>query len=218
MPSMKMKSIAWSLLALNLTVTGIHGQEPYNLETELEQGRIKVLNRDIKVYGEAAGAVEMNAARGDGLAVLEGIGWSRGTIQLELLGENSPGRSFIGFAFNIVDQETYEAVYFRPFNFVADEQERKDHMVQYICHPDYTWSRLREERTGEFENEIPAPPDPDGWFRVKIRVEENRVEVYVEDRAEPVLAVERLTRSESNAIGLWTGNGSSGRYRNLVVE
>jgi hypothetical protein len=159
----------------------------------------------------------MNAARGDGLAVLKDIEWSKGTIRLEILGENNPGRSFIGFAFNIVDRETYEAIYFRPFNFVAGEQARREHMVQYICHPEFTWSKLREERTGEFENEIPDPPDPDDWFTVLIQVTENQVQVFVEERDTPVLSVDRLTGISSGKIGLWTGNGSSGRYRNLVV-
>lgn len=206
------------VLALNLTVIELHGQQSYNLATELEDGRIKAVNRDIEVYGEDADAVELNAAGGDGLAILNGIEWSQGTIHLELLGENNPGRSFIGFAFNIKDQETYEAVYFRPFNFVANEPVRKEHMVQYICHPDYTWSRLREEHTGEFENEIPAPPDPDNWFGVKIMVDEDVVKVFVEDNNSAVLTVDRLTGSASGKIGLWTGNGSSGRYRNLVAE
>ena len=137
---------------------------------------------------------------------------------MELLGENNPGRSFIGLAFNIQDEETFEAVYFRPFNFVATEQARKDHMVQYVNHPEYTWYKLREERTMEFENEIPAPPDPDDWFKAIIKVSGTSVEVLVEGKTDPVLKVERLTSLKSDKIGLWVGNGSSGRFRNLHIH
>ena len=91
-------------------------------------------------------------------------------------------------------------------------------MVQYIYHPEYTWSRLREERTGEFEDEIPSPPDPDKWFKATIVVLDRHVEVYVEDRSEPVLKVERLSSVNRGKIGLWVGNGSSGRFRKLVLE
>jgi hypothetical protein len=160
----------------------------------------------------------MDAAQGDGLAVFRDIIFDGGTIELELLGENNPGRSFIGIAFNIQDEESFEAIYFRPFNFTATEQSRKDHMVQYICHPQYTWFKLREERTGEFENEIPAPPDPDDWFKATINVLEKHVEVYVEGKTEPVLRVERLSPNQRGKIGLWVGNGSSGRFRNLVLD
>jgi hypothetical protein len=194
------------------------GQQKVNLATALQEQQIKAVNRTLSIYEKQPGAVEMDAAEGDGLAVLKEIAFETGTIKVELLGENNPGRSFIGLAFNIQDKETFEAVYFRPFNFVASEQIRKDHMVQYINHPDHTWFKLREERTGEFENEIPTPPDPDGWFRATIKVSEKAVEVFVADKAEPVLKVERLASFKSDKIGLWVGNGSSGRFSKLLVS
>ena len=193
------------------------GQQKVNLANALQEQQIKAVNRTLSLYDNHPGAVEMNAAEGDGLAVLKEIAFETGTIEVELLGENSPGRSFIGLAFNIQDEETFEAIYFRPFNFVATEQTRKNHMVQYINHPEYTWYKLREERTMEFENEIPAAPDPMDWIEVIIKISEKHVAVFLDEKAEPVLKVERLTSSKSDKIGLWVGNGSSGRFRNLVI-
>jgi hypothetical protein len=193
------------------------GQQKINLATAFQEQQIKAVNRTLTTYDKQAEAVEMNAAEGDGLGILKEIAFETGTIEVELLGENNPGRSFIGIAFNIQDEETFEAVYFRPFNFVATEQARKDHMVQYIHHPEYTWYKLREERTMEFENELPAPPNPDAWFKAIIKVSEKHVAVFMDEDAEPVLKVERLTSSKSEKIGLWVGNGSSGRFRNLVL-
>jgi len=194
-----------------------YAQQKINLGKELETGQVKAVNRSISPYTSSPGAIEMNADEGSGLAILEETNFETGTIELELLGENNPGKSFIGIAFNIKDEETYEAVYFRPFNYVATEQIRKEHMVQYIYHPEFTWYKLREERTGEFENEIGVPPDPDDWFRARIEVSEKSVQVFVNDIPEPVLKIARLTSTESGKIGLWTGHGSSGRFRNLVV-
>lgn len=209
---------------LGLLVIGIlcmtlvsYGQQKLNLVSVLQEQQIKAINRTLSLFESAPGAVEMNAAEGDGLAVLKEIAFEAGTIELELLGENNPGRSFIGLAFNIQDEENFEAIYFRPFNFVATEQARKDHMVQYVNHPEYTWYKLREERTMEFENEIPTPPDPDDWFKAIIKISEKHVAVFLDEKAEPVLKVERLSSSKSDKIGLWVGNGSSGRFRNLVV-
>lgn len=194
-----------------------HGQQKVNLAKEHKKDRVEAINRTITPYDKAPDALEMSAAEGDGLGILKELEFENGTIEVELLGENNPGKSFIGIAFNIQDEETYEAVYFRPFNFVATEQARKDHMVQYIHHPIYTWYKLREERTGEFENEIVPPPDPDKWFKAKIVVSEKEVQVYVNDLPESVLEVDRLAKPGSHKIGLWTGNGSSGRYRNLKL-
>ena len=215
---MKLHSSHFVCAFLCMASLSSFAQQKVDLAAALQEQQIEVVNRTLSVYKNQSGAVEMNAAQGDGLAILTEFEFEKGTIEVELKGENSPGRSFIGIAFNIEDGETFEAVYFRPFNFVADEQIRKDHMVQYICHPDYTWSKLREERTGEFENEISAPPNPNDWFNVIIEISDNEVSVLVDMIALPVLEIDRLSETKSKKIGLWTGNGSSGRFRNLVIH
>jgi len=193
-------------------------QQQISLSDKLQNKKIKAVNRMITSYGDQQDAVEMNAMNSDGIGILEDIEFDKGTIEVELLGENNPGKSFIGIAFNIQNDKTYEAIYFRPFNFVAKEQIRKDHMVQYIFHPEFTWRKLREERTGEFENEIATPLNPDDWFKVRININEDKVEVYVNDLHEPVLSVDRLTTTKSKKIGIWTGFGSSGRFKNLILR
>jgi hypothetical protein len=213
------RKIAPLLVVLLWTVSLVcFGQQSYNLATVHQKKGITEVNRSINSFTKYANAVEMDAREGDGLGILKEIDFETGTIEVELLGENSPGKSFIGIAFNIEDKENFEAIYFRPFNFVATEQARKDHMVQYVYHPEFTWYKLRETRTMEFENEIPDPPDPNQWFNARIVVSEKNVEVFVETIAEPVLVVERLAESKSKKIGLWTGNGSSGRFRNLILS
>lgn len=215
---MNTKSTAILILLLGTIGLVSYGQQNYNLATEFQKEGITEVNRTFSTMAKYADAVEMDAREGDGLGILKEIAFETGTIEIELLGENNPGKSFIGLAFNIADEKTFEAIYFRPFNFVATEQARKDHMVQYIYHPEFTWYNLREKRTMEFENEIPDPPDPDQWFKARMVVSEKSVEVYIEELTEPVLVVERLAETHSKKIGLWTGNGSSGRFRNLRVS
>jgi hypothetical protein len=193
------------------------GQNQISLPDKLQNKKIKAVHREISLYGDQLDAVEMNAKNSDGIGILEDVEFDKGIIEVELLGENNPGRSFIGIAFNIQNDTTYEVIYFRPFNFVAEEQIRKDHMVQYIFHPEFTWRKLRDERDGEFEGEIANPPDPDDWFKAIININEKKVEVYVNDILEPVLVVDRLTSTKSRKIGIWTGYGSSGRFRNLIL-
>lgn len=190
--------------------------QSYDLGQELSKHTVKVHNRNATVY-EGHG-IELDAQQSDGLAILQNVKFSEGTIELEIKGENNPGKSFVGFAFNIQNDSTYEAIYFRPFNFVAEAPARRSHMVQYIYHPEYTWFKLREERTDEFENEIQSPPNPDEWFQAKIVIDEKSVQVFIGDRKTPELSVARLTQSETNQVGLWTGFGSSGRFKNLKVS
>lgn len=215
---MKKQKIKVALVILCLISIPSFGQEQINLADKLQNKKIKAVNRIISLYEDSPDTVEMNAEDGDGLGILEDLEFDKGIIEVELLGENNPGKSFIGIAFNIQNDNTFEAIYFRPFNFVAEEQIRKDHMVQYIFHPEFTWRKLRAERTGEFEDEISDPPNPEDWFKAIIRINDAKVEVYINEISEPVLSVDRLTSTKSNKIGVWTGFGSSGRFRNMVLQ
>lgn len=193
-------------------------QQGISLPSKLENNQIKAINRSISLFGDQQDAVEMNAKNGSGIGVIKDVEFEKGIIEIEFLGKNNPGKSFIGIAFNIQDDKTYEAIYFRPFNFVAKEQIRKEHMVQYIYHPEFTWKKLRKEKTGEFENEIKMPPNPDDWFKAIIHIDEKKVKVFINDVPQPILIVDRLTSTISKKIGIWTGFGSSGRFRNLTLK
>ena len=193
-------------------------QQQINLVDKFQNQKIKAVNRSITLYGDQRDAIELNAENSSGIGIIEDLEFEKGIIEIELLGENNPGKSFIGIAFNIQNNDTYEAVYFRPFNFVAEEQIRKEHMVQYIYHPEFTWRKLRSERTGIFEKGIRIPPDPEDWFKVSIHIKENNIEVYVNDLSEPSLTVDRLSSTRSKKIGVWSGYGSSGRFKNLIIK
>lgn len=68
--------------------------------------------------------------------------------------------------------------------------------------PEFTWRKLRIERTREFECEIADPPNPNDWFKVIININNKKVEVYVNEISEPVLTFDRLASTKSNKIGI----------------
>ena len=214
---MKMQKISLLITIILISINAF-SQKEINLSNKFQNKKIKAVNRSISLFGDQPNTIEMDAKNGDGIGIIEDVEFEKGIIEIEFLGENNPGKSFIGIAFNIQNDQTYEAIYFRPFNFVAKEQIRKKHMVQYIYHPEFTWRKLREEKTGEFENEIKRPPNPDDWFKAIIHIEERTVKVFINDVSEPILIVDRLTSTLSRTIGIWTGFGSSGRFRNLILN
>jgi hypothetical protein len=178
-----------------------------------------LMNRSATVATEdGMTVVSFDGRLGDGAAWLEGFELQNGTIEVKIRGKNDPGRSFVGIAFRGLDDETYDAVYFRPFNFVAENELSRSHMVQYISHPEFTWSRLREEHTGVYENPLPNPPDPDGFFRARIVIDRPQVRVYLEDESEPCLVVDELSDRSGGRVGLWMGNGSAGSFADLVIR
>ena len=196
---------------------GLAQELEVDLIHKFENNEISAVNRTI-VAGSDAAHIEMDAKPGDGLGIIRGVSFSEGEIELDIKGANIQGRSFVGFAFNIQNDSTYESIYFRPFNFVAEEEIRQLHMLQYIKHPEYTWRALRESRTGEFENRIVDPPDPDDWFNARIVIEEKQLSVYVNGAVKPSLQVERLDTYKSDRIGLWTGFNSAGSFKGLKIR
>lgn len=178
-----------------------------------------VSNRGATVAAEGdRTVVTFDGRPGDGAAWLDGVEFRNGTIEVLIRGRNNPGSSFVGVAFRGVDDETYDAIYFRPFNFVGTNELSRSHMVQYVSHPEHTWSRLREEHTGEYENPLPHPPNPDDFFRARIVVAKPEIRVYVGDDTEPCLVVNELTDRIAGRVGLWLGNNSDGSFAELVIS
>ncbi len=151
-----------------------------------------------------------------GLAYLDDVEFSTGTIDVDLRGKDVLQRSFIGVAFHGVDTTTTDIVYFRPFNFRSNDPVRKIHAVQYVSEPEFPWHKLREEKNGVFEKGIDPPPSPSDWFHARIVVDETQIKVYVNNSARPSLTVNKLNSRRTGKIGLWN-NGLPGDFANLVV-
>jgi len=130
-----------------------------------------------------AGQIEPEA-----FAWIEGLEFSNGLIEAEVAGSPaegaSPGaRGFVGIAFRLQTDrdpngpQTYDAFYLRPTNGRADDQERRNHSVQYISHPDWTWSRLRRESPSRYEAYVDLLPDT--WTKIRIEVRGAQARLYV---------------------------------------
>ena len=181
-------------------------------------GGVRLFNRALTAQKEGERTVaRLDARPGDGGALLDSVLMSDGVIEVDLRGKNVAQQSFLGIAFHVVDWTTYDAVYFRPFNFRAAGEEQRSHSVQYVSHPVNTWQKLRAERPGQFEKALEPAPDPDGWFHARIVVAKSKVEVYVNGAAAPCLVVDDLGEAKTGGVALWAGNGSDGSYANLTI-
>ena len=155
----------------------------------------------------------------DGAVWLDGVDFHEGTIECDILGRSTPrGSNFLGIAFRGTDEVTYDCVYFRPFNFRAPSPENSNHAVQYISHPQWTWQKLRAEKTGQFEKPIVPAPDGDAWFHAKIVLAGKKVSVFVNGAEKPSLEVETLNERPGGRIGIWGGDaGVGGHFANLKI-
>ena len=188
--------------------------------TELEKKKqFVVYNRQLSLAGEAErNAVSLNENGGEGLGWLTNVTFSTGTIEIDLKGQDVYQKSFLGIAFHGVNDSTYDAVYFRPFNFQSPDAIRKSHSVQYICLPKYEWYYLRENYPAKYENTLTQSIEATSWFHAKIVVTKNSIDVYVNGDNKPSLTVQPLADYSKGNVGFWVGNNSDGDFSNITIK
>jgi hypothetical protein len=158
------------------------------------------------------------------LALVEGLQFDNGIIEAELAGAPAPGapegaRGFVGIAFRLQnDMKTYDAFYLRPTNGRAEDQERRNHAVQYISHPDWPWFRLRRESPSKYESYVDLMPGV--WTTIKIEARGERARLYVHGQEQPTLIVNDLKTGPlgRGGVALWIDRGTVAHFRNLQVE
>jgi len=180
--------------------------------------RLALFNRTASrlVDGGRTG-IRLSAAAGDGLAFLPDVQLANGTIECDIRGKDVVQQSFVGVAFHGVNRSAFDAVYFRPFNFRAADPASHGHAVQYESLPVYSWDKLRAEQPGKYEQPVNPVPDPNGWFRARIVIEDSKVSVYVAEAKAPSLTVTTLNGRKTGRVGVWVGNGSGGDFANLTI-
>ncbi len=209
------RALAGALLISASLFTSVRTEE-YDLHALLRRRQLTAHNRTATAISDGAmRALRLNEGAGEGIVWLNDVTFSTGTIDVDLRGQDVLQRSFVGVAFHGTNDSTYDAVYFRPFNFMAKDSVRAIHAVQYVSHPIWTWRKLREERNARYEKAVRNPPDPNGWFHARIQVTPTEVRVLVNDDASPALEVTRISTRGSGKIGVWVGDGSGGDFANL---
>jgi len=188
------------------------------LEPTLSGGSFRVVNRTIRVASEQGKTiVHLDGKPGDGVAWLNNITFEKGIIEFDVKGKNIMQQSFVGIAFHGSDDSTFDAVYFRPFNFQSPDTARKSHSVQYVSLPQYDWSVLREKFPGKYESTLSVSIQPESWFHAKVVVDANNITVFVNEDDKASLTVQPISKSTTGAIGFWVGNNSDGDFSNLKI-
>lgn len=211
-----------ALTTLGLTVATCASGQPvttnYNLADLNRRDKLEVVNRELQsITEQGREGVRFSEKAGEGVAWLTGVNFSNGVIELDIKGKDLLQRSFVGIAFHGQDDKTFDAIYFRPFNFLATDSVRRIHAVQYVSHPDFPWKRLRDQQNGVYEKAVRPAPDPNDWFHARLVVDYPHIRVYVNHSSEPCLSVDQISRREQGSIGLWVGEGAGGDFANLTI-
>lgn len=173
--------------------------------------------------GANAGPANPDAGRLDHLALVSGLEFSNGVIEVELAGEPDSGagggaRGFVGIALRVQpDSTTYDCFYVRPTNGRAEDQERRNHSAQYISHPHYPWFKLRQETPSKYESYVDIGPAE--WIRIKIDVNGDKARLYVNGASQPTLIVNdvKTGASAKGGVALWLEGSTIAHFTNLKI-
>ena len=210
-------TIAFGIVSI-LSAMGQGNAVKYDLFNMAENSKLEVFNRKVSTFTENdKKGIRFSKNENDGVAWLNGVEFSNGTVELDIRGKDVFQQSFVGIAFHGTDNKTFDAVYFRPFNFQSTDPVRKIHAVQYVAYPDYPWQILRDKFNGKFEKAVIPSPNGTEWFHVKITIKYPVVTVFVNGNQEPSLTIEKLNTRKTGKIGIWVGNNSDGDFANLQI-
>jgi len=187
--------------------------EPHNVKVEAAEFQGRKAIRLTTVPPDKDGA---------GFALVRGTDFQDGAIDVDLAvkittppGVRMPG--FTGLAFRMnPDGSSFEDVYLRPKNALADDQAMRNHAVQYCAEPDYGWYRLRRE--WPFVYESWADIAPETWIHMRIEVAGRAARVFLNGSSKPSLVVDGLKSSNLHgAVALWAYAGEESYFSNLRV-
>jgi hypothetical protein len=145
-------------------------------------------------------------------------------IEAEIAGAPASGapvnaRGFVGIAFRLQqDLATCDVFYLRPTNGRAEDQERRNHAVQYTSPPDWPWFRLPQAFPSRYEPYVDL--EPNVWTKIKIEVTGERARLYVHDQPQPTLIVNDLKSGAlgRGAVALWIDTSTVAHFRSLHVQ
>jgi len=162
-----------------------------------------------------------DAPNASSYAVVKDAMFRDGTIEVEVAGQPAAGapggaRGFIGIAFRLQADGSYEYIYLRPTNGRADDQVRRNHSTQYSSHPSFDFARSRQEAPEKYESYVDL--EPGVWTKYKIEVEGRKARLYVHGVEQPSLIVDDLKMEpRAGGVALWVGPNTEGYFANLKI-
>jgi hypothetical protein len=195
-----------------MIISNVAGQS-FDLVKALKDKKMEVHKEKVSISDETRHSIHFNGA----VIYFKDVTFSEGTIEIDLKGNEKMQQTFPGVVFHGVDTVTYDAVYFRPFNFQSADPVRKIHAVQYISQPEYPWPVTREKMNGIYEKAVTPAPGPNDWFHAKIVVKGKEINVYVNGSTTPSLTVTKLNDRTTGRIGLMCDGSIPGEFANLVI-
>lgn len=214
---------SWALFTFAMTVRAASQAPQIAVESGTGLELVRVLSQTVSYRGhKALRLVEAPGANNNAIALVNGVEFQDGTIDVDVAGvpaagSNEGARGFVGVAFRSTPHAgAYDCFYIRPTNGRADDQLRRNHSTQYVSEPAFPWQKLRAEAPGVYESYVDL--ETGAWTHLKIEVGGVRARLFVNGAAQPALIVNDLKRGATRGqLGLWIGAGTEAYFKDLRV-
>jgi hypothetical protein len=149
--------------------------------------------------------------------------FENGTIEVKMYSQiqNPPPYSgvagFIGIYFRVIENDSaFEGIYLRPKVGRVNNQQYRNHTVQYISYPHAKFDALRKTAPGKYEGSAPVALNE--WITMRIEVNGETAEMFINDMKYSTFIVDKmLGNNKTGGIGLYVDIGTIGYFRDLKV-
>jgi hypothetical protein len=150
--------------------------------------------------------------------------FENGTIEVKMYSQLQnpspypPAAGFIGVYYRIKqDDSAWESIYLRPKVGRIPNQMARNHAVQYFSYPDFKFQTLRDKfPAGSYEGS--APVSLNEWIKMRIEVNEETAEMFINDAKYSTFVVDKMLGSNKKGfVGLYVDIGTIGYFKDLKV-
>ena len=124
---------------------------------------------------------------------------------------------FIGLYFRVKeDDSAFESIYLRPKVGRVNNQQHRNHTVQYFSYPHAKFDTLRKTAPGKYEGSAPVALNE--WITMRIEVNGETAEMFINNMKYSTFIVDKmLGKNKKGAIGLYVDIGTIGYFKDLKV-
>ncbi len=124
---------------------------------------------------------------------------------------------FIGLYFRVKeDDSAFESIYLRPKVGRVNNQQYRNHTVQYFSYPHAKFDTLRKTAPGKYEGSAPVALNE--WITMRIEVNGETAEMFINDMKYSTFVVDKMLGSnKKGGIGLYVDIGTIGYFKDLKI-
>ncbi len=209
--AIQLKNQAFELHNVTGSIIKFQGKKVLKIERDLEALPFDENNIEATVD-------EPHYARLVGLEDFE-----NGTIEVKMYSQLQdpapyPGiAGFIGVYFRIKeDDSAFDGIYVRPKVGRVNNQQYRNHAVQYIAYPHAKFDMLRKSDPGKYEGS--APVSLNEWITMRIEINGDFAEMFINDAKYSTFVVDKLLGTNKiGAVGLYVDIGTIGYFKDLKI-